>query len=174
MDNAIRCFTLRLWVGYFIYFEVTPLFLLMDVFDGFFLVQFIELEYGGIVLNAHMRSTKYWSHVFEGAFTSCKAKSQPLYLQLVRNSVKEEKEMENDFLNTTKLNVNLNNYTNINLFYNYEIKYSISFTGSQQEIMFDTVTLASYRSTWNCSTVPLYFEAFNQIWERTNGWPIYF
>ena len=44
--------------------------------------------------------------------------------------------MENDFLNTTKPNVNLKNYTNINLFYNYERKYSISFTESQQEIMF--------------------------------------
>ena len=44
--------------------------------------------------------------------------------------------MENDFLNSTKLNVNLKNYTNINLFYNCEIKYSISFTESQQEIMF--------------------------------------
>ena len=49
---------------------------------------------------------------------------------------KEGKEMENDFLNTKKLNVNLNNYTNINLFYNYETKYSISLTESQQEIMF--------------------------------------
>ena len=44
--------------------------------------------------------------------------------------------MENDFLNTTKSNVKLKNYTNINLFYNYEIKYYISFTESQQEIMF--------------------------------------
>ena len=44
--------------------------------------------------------------------------------------------MENDFLNTTKSNVNLKNYTNINLLYNYEITYSISFTENQQEIMF--------------------------------------
>ena len=73
---------------------------------------------------------------FEGVFTSCTAKSQLLYVQLLRNSVKEGKEMENDFLNTTKPNVNLKNYTNINLFYNYERKYSISFTESQQEIMF--------------------------------------
>ena len=50
--------------------------------------------------------------------------------------------MENDFLNTTKSNVNLRNYTNINLFYNYEITYSISFTESQQEIMF------LIQSTW--------------------------
>ena len=56
-------------------------------------------------------------------------------MQLVRNSVKEGKEMENDFFNTTKSNVNLKNYTNINLFYNYEITYSISFTESQQKIM---------------------------------------
>ena len=55
---------------------------------------------------------------------------------MVRNSVKEGKEMENDFLNTTKSNVNLKNYTNINLFYNYEITDSISFTESQLEIMF--------------------------------------
>ena len=71
---------------------------------------------------------------------------------MIRNSVKEGKEMENDFLNTTKLNVNLKNYTNINLFYNYEITYFISFTESQQEIMF--LILASYRNTWNCNTVP--------------------
>ena len=58
-------------------------------------------------------------------------------MQLVRNSVKERKEMENDLeKNRTKSNVNLKNYTNINLFYNYEIKYFISFTESQQEIMF--------------------------------------
>ena len=44
----------------------------------------------------------------------------------------EEKEMENDFLNTTKSNVNLKNYTNINLFYNYEITCFISFIESQQ------------------------------------------
>ena len=43
--------------------------------------------------------------------------------------------MENDFLNTTKSNVNLKNYTSINLFYNYEITYSISFTETQHEIM---------------------------------------
>ena len=73
---------------------------------------------------------------FKGVFTSCTAKGQLLYVQLLRNSVKEGKEMENDFLNTTKLNVNLKNYTNINLFYNYERKYSISFTESQREIMF--------------------------------------
>ena len=35
---------------------------------------------------------------------------------MVRNSVNEGKEMENDFLNTTKSNVNLKNYTDINLF----------------------------------------------------------
>ena len=64
---------------------------------------------------------------------------------MIRNSVKEGKEMENDFLNTTKLNVNLKNYTNINLFYNYEITYFISSTESQQEIMF--LILASYRNT---------------------------
>ena len=69
-------------------------------------------------------------------FSSSTAKSQLLYVQLVRNNVKEGKEMENDFLNTTKSNVNLKNYTNINLFYNYEITDSISFTERQQEIMF--------------------------------------
>ena len=56
-------------------------------------------------------------------------------MQLVKNSVKEVTEMENEFLNTTKLYVNLKNYTNTNLFYNYDIKYSISLTESQQEIM---------------------------------------
>ena len=66
-------------------------------------------------------------------------------MQLVGHSAKKGKEMENGFLNTTKLNVNLKNYTNINLFYNYEITYSISFTESQQD--FDTVKLASYRKT---------------------------
>ena len=75
------------------------------------------------MLNAHM-------------FTSCTAKSQLLYVQVVKNNVKEGKEMKNDFLNTTKLNVNLKNYSNINLFYNYEIMYSISFTENQQKIMF--------------------------------------
>ena len=69
-------------------------------------------------------------------FTSCTAKSQLLYVQVVKNNVKEGKEMKNDFLNTTKLNVNLKNYSNINLFYNYEIMYSISFTENQQKIMF--------------------------------------
>ena len=64
---------------------------------------------------------------------------------MIRNSVKEGKEMENDFLNTAKSNVNLKNYTNINLFYNYEIMYFIYFTESQQEIMF--LILASYRNT---------------------------
>ena len=59
-----------------------------------------------------------------------------LYVQLVRNSVKEGKGMENDFLNTTKSNVNLKSYINMNLFYNYEITYSISLTESQQGIMF--------------------------------------
>ena len=44
--------------------------------------------------------------------------------------------MKNDFLNPTKSNVNLKNYTNINLFYNYRIRYSIPFTESQEEIMF--------------------------------------
>ena len=67
-----------------------------------------------------------------------KKSAELLYLQLLRNSVKEWKEMEND-LNTTKLNVNLKNYTNINLFYNYERKYFISFTESQQKSCFDTV-----------------------------------
>ena len=57
-------------------------------------------------------------------------------MQLVKNSVKEVTEMENEFLNTAKLYVNLKNYTNTNLFYNYDIKYSISLTESQQEIMF--------------------------------------
>ena len=77
------------------------------------------------MLNAHM-------------FTSCTAKSQLLYVQLVGNSVKEggKKKMKNDFLNPTKSNVNLKNYTNINLFYNYRIRYSIPFTESQEEIMF--------------------------------------
>ena len=69
-------------------------------------------------------------------FTSCTAKSQLLYVQVVKNNVKEGKEMKNDFLNTTKLNVNLKNYSNINLFYNYEMMYSISFTENQQKIMF--------------------------------------
>ena len=69
-------------------------------------------------------------------FTSCTAKSQLLYVQVVKNNVKEGKEMKNHFLNTTKLNVNLKNYSNINLFYNYEIMYSISFTENQQKIMF--------------------------------------
>ena len=72
----------------------------------------------------------------EAMFTSCTAKSQLLYVLLVRNSLKEGKEMENDFLNTTKSNVNLKNYANMNLFYNYKITYSISFTESQQEMMF--------------------------------------
>ena len=83
-----------------------------------------------------MSSTKYSSHVFEDVFTSCTAKRQLFYVQLVRNSVKKGKEMANDFSNKTKLNVNLKKCTNINLFYNYEIMYFISFTESQQEIMF--------------------------------------
>ena len=85
------------------------------------------------MLNAQYKRLK---PCFEGVFTSCTAKSQLLYVQLVRNSIKEGKEMENDFLNTTKPNVNLKDYININLFYNYERKYSLSFTESQQEIMF--------------------------------------
>ena len=73
---------------------------------------------------------------FEGVFTSCTAESQLLYVQLVRYSVKEGKEIENDFLNITKPNVYLKNHANINLFYNYERIYSISLTESQQKIMF--------------------------------------
>ena len=92
----------------------------------------------GVILSAECAYAQYkiWKPCFEGVFTSRTTKSQLLYVQLVRNSVKQGKEMENDFLNTTKSNVNLKNYTNINLFYNYEITYSISFTESQQEIMF--------------------------------------
>ena len=44
--------------------------------------------------------------------------------------------MKNNFLNPTKSNVNLKNYTNINLSYNYRIRYSMPFTESQEEIMF--------------------------------------
>ena len=37
--NVIRCSALRLWVGYFIYFKFYICVLLMDVFNGCFLVQ---------------------------------------------------------------------------------------------------------------------------------------
>ena len=100
--------------------------------------QYHRVKIPGIIQKAECAHAQYkiLKPCFEGVFTSCTAKSQLLYVQLLRNSVKEGKEMENDFLNTTKPNVNLKNYTNINLFYNYERKYSISFTESQQEIMF--------------------------------------
>ena len=42
--------------------------------------------------------------------------------------------MENEFLNTTKLHV-IWKIIQTHLFYNYDIKYSISLTESQQEIM---------------------------------------
>ena len=77
-------------------------------------------------------------------------------------------------LNTTKSNVNLKNYANINLFYNNEVMYSMSFTEASKKSCFWYSQAASYRNTWNCHTVPWYFKAFNQIWKHTNGSAIYF
>ena len=93
---------------------------------------------------------------FEGVLTSCTAKSQLSYVQLFRNIVKEGKEMEKEFLNITKSGVNLKNYANINLFYNYEMKHSIYFTESQQEVMF--LIQSSELSTETCETLIQYHD----------------
>ena len=77
-------------------------------------------------------------------------------MQLFRNIVKEGKEMEKEFLNITKSGVNLKNYANINLFYNYEMKHSIYFTESQQEVMF--LIQSSELSTETCETLIQYHD----------------
>ena len=42
--NVIRCSALCFWVVYFIYFKFTPVFFLMDVFNGYSLIQLKKLR----------------------------------------------------------------------------------------------------------------------------------
>ena len=73
-SNVILCFTLRLWVDYFIYFEFNQSILLMDIFNGFSLVQGIGISniYLKVTIERNWRSQNFdfksLKNLFPGQF----------------------------------------------------------------------------------------------------------